>query len=549
MFEKRMNMIPASIHIVGCGGTGSRLVPLVAQLVRSHPLLSSTTNIFLYDGDEVELKNLSRQNFAPADIGKNKAMVLAARYGKAYGVPIIAMPEYIPVIPDIMGGFHDATNETAVSMFNRGYAADNGRLANVLSPSNVLGRMGSFNVLSDADREKALERSSIWISCVDNVDARLTLMSMLLSSSFVSRSDQYGMNVFRDDNAPSRSLGTLPSRAPIFIDAGNENTFGQVRVCESLLPAVYGIAQGITTSSSLNTVLKKGDPLRDIFSNNLNITHVPMYMDVLPYLENVFNPPEVEASCADLDQTLAINSQMAIGIVSFLQNILLNHPLKMSACYYDIHNGNSQDKLDQTWLRKIFGIAEDVPVDVKGKGFEELHKTTLHVPNIMKRGTSDTLEIGLLELYRYRLEVIHHQLDEVFKAKNIRTLPSKCSTLSAKVLAGIALNYFVNNTSMIEAYVPFMCGIHSATNNVPKVDPVLIALMKASGPSAAADALKTTEWIPATPPVETIVDPEEEEARKAAEMAAIMQAFNAAPIVETEESEPDDEEEEEEEED
>lgn len=77
--------------VVGVGGTGGHLVPQLARLVHSTGIPHS---IVLIDGDTVEEKNISRQNFIPSDIGKNKAEVLAQRYARAFGLEITAIPQY-----------------------------------------------------------------------------------------------------------------------------------------------------------------------------------------------------------------------------------------------------------------------------------------------------------------------------------------------------------------------------------------------------------------------------------------------------------------------
>jgi PRTRC genetic system ThiF family protein len=64
----------ATIVIVGCGGTGSRLVPDVCRLLLGHK-----ARLFLVDHDRVEPHNLGRQSFAPDEVGQFKAVALAAR--------------------------------------------------------------------------------------------------------------------------------------------------------------------------------------------------------------------------------------------------------------------------------------------------------------------------------------------------------------------------------------------------------------------------------------------------------------------------------------
>lgn len=63
-----------SVHIIGCGGVGSYLIPVVRKL-----LPGTTTH--LWDGDKLEAKNLDRQLFSEHQIGFNKAKALAPIYG------------------------------------------------------------------------------------------------------------------------------------------------------------------------------------------------------------------------------------------------------------------------------------------------------------------------------------------------------------------------------------------------------------------------------------------------------------------------------------
>jgi hypothetical protein len=78
-----LTTLPRNIWVVGCGGTGSRIVQPLLQLIASRgvPL---TTNVFLIDGDTVEAKNCTRQLFIREDIGYPKAKVLAERYQDLY---------------------------------------------------------------------------------------------------------------------------------------------------------------------------------------------------------------------------------------------------------------------------------------------------------------------------------------------------------------------------------------------------------------------------------------------------------------------------------
>lgn len=76
-------MVESNIHIIGCGGIGSWLVPAMVKLVTSNPLI-------LWDGDTLEEKNLDRQLFTVDDIGTNKAAALGLRSGCQWEVKYFA---------------------------------------------------------------------------------------------------------------------------------------------------------------------------------------------------------------------------------------------------------------------------------------------------------------------------------------------------------------------------------------------------------------------------------------------------------------------------
>jgi molybdopterin/thiamine biosynthesis adenylyltransferase len=66
---------------IGCGGTGSWLVPLLSKFINNLALKFSDLNLkyILFDGDTVEDRNILRQNFDNWDIEKNKAEALALK--------------------------------------------------------------------------------------------------------------------------------------------------------------------------------------------------------------------------------------------------------------------------------------------------------------------------------------------------------------------------------------------------------------------------------------------------------------------------------------
>lgn len=104
---------PAETRVIlfGVGGTGGYCLQQLARLLyglkaereeaRAAPTLygdglpHSVPEVLLCDGDTVSPGNLRRQYFLPKDVNKKKALVLAERYGAAYGLAISAYPEYL----------------------------------------------------------------------------------------------------------------------------------------------------------------------------------------------------------------------------------------------------------------------------------------------------------------------------------------------------------------------------------------------------------------------------------------------------------------------
>jgi PRTRC genetic system ThiF family protein len=90
-----------TIHLIGCGGTGSWLAPHLARITKLlQEIHHINVKLAFWDYDTVEEKNIFRQNFCEAEVGINKAETLARRYGTAWGLEIIAVP--VPFSADIM---------------------------------------------------------------------------------------------------------------------------------------------------------------------------------------------------------------------------------------------------------------------------------------------------------------------------------------------------------------------------------------------------------------------------------------------------------------
>lgn len=84
-------MYKFDLFIIGTGATGSNLLPSLSQYAMSQPAINSIT---LIDGDIVEAKNARNQKFTKKDFGKNKAEVLARRFGRL-GIDISYLDKFL----------------------------------------------------------------------------------------------------------------------------------------------------------------------------------------------------------------------------------------------------------------------------------------------------------------------------------------------------------------------------------------------------------------------------------------------------------------------
>ena len=91
--------VPVKVVMLGAGGTGGHAAPHIYRLLYA---LERPVRLILCDGDIVEAKNLVRQNFAPADLGENKARVLAQRYAAVFGMEAEYVPSFIETLPELM---------------------------------------------------------------------------------------------------------------------------------------------------------------------------------------------------------------------------------------------------------------------------------------------------------------------------------------------------------------------------------------------------------------------------------------------------------------
>lgn len=94
---------PVKIVMLGAGGTGGHIAPHIYRLLYA---LDRPSRFIICDGDKVEPKNLVRQNFSPADLGENKARVLAERYATVFGMEAEYLPSFVEDIATLAALIH-----------------------------------------------------------------------------------------------------------------------------------------------------------------------------------------------------------------------------------------------------------------------------------------------------------------------------------------------------------------------------------------------------------------------------------------------------------
>lgn len=86
-----MNAEKFKIVLIGAGGTGGNLAPMIARLVSKLFL----TEFILVDGDIVEVSNLERQPYLSSDVAVNKSEALSEKINIAFGLNTKFYPHYI----------------------------------------------------------------------------------------------------------------------------------------------------------------------------------------------------------------------------------------------------------------------------------------------------------------------------------------------------------------------------------------------------------------------------------------------------------------------
>ena len=82
--------------IVGCGGTGSNLAPMLSRMMDESDVM------LLIDGDTVSVSNISRQTYQDFDVNKNKARSLAKKLNSCYQHQHFAIDRFLTSSDDLL---------------------------------------------------------------------------------------------------------------------------------------------------------------------------------------------------------------------------------------------------------------------------------------------------------------------------------------------------------------------------------------------------------------------------------------------------------------
>ena len=83
------------LFVIGAGGTGSYFLKEFSRYLGEGGPAKGITDMYIFDGDTVEEKNLARQSFTEDDIGSNKATVMADVLNAEFGTSWRSIGEYL----------------------------------------------------------------------------------------------------------------------------------------------------------------------------------------------------------------------------------------------------------------------------------------------------------------------------------------------------------------------------------------------------------------------------------------------------------------------
>jgi PRTRC genetic system ThiF family protein len=240
-----------SIYLIGCGGTGSFIAHVLAQLAAS-PRGEALQRVILVDPDLVEQRNIGRQNFAPADVGYPKAQVLALRYNLAFGTEF----EWIH---NAFEGSLIPKNATALGRILLAGAVDTGEARRTLA-----------HALKDRHDDV------VWLDAVNGYDRGQVVIGNSFSRKELAASVDENLNIARCLPYPSLALPELLK--------------AETRAGPSCAQAVENEVQGLFVNRFMASIV--GQYLYWLLQGQLSVSQTWVHLDKLEMVSvpvNQFN--------------------------------------------------------------------------------------------------------------------------------------------------------------------------------------------------------------------------------------------------------------------
>lgn len=304
-----------SFLVIGAGGTGGHLIPNLARMISLKNEEGYEHTLTLVDSDEVEHKNLARQQFTIRDIGKNKAEVLASRYGKAFNVNIGYYEEYV---------------------------------------ESPLGLLTILDTLAQKDSRRELIVQEL-IQSIDTLD--INEMAKLITRDFIHRNNRFFVIIDCTDNNKTRLIihetvkilqkGFTNEYSPIIsLSSGNEEHSGQVIFSVH----THGLDEGGMTFRHIHS-LRNTDTL---MSNSFRVSF-PDFFDVFPNAKMDKLPSEM--SCAEAavsaPQNISANINAANILFDYCNKLLSFQPIYEMAVFF-----NNKTMTRSTYQRTYSGLKQ-----------------------------------------------------------------------------------------------------------------------------------------------------------------------------------------------
>lgn len=155
---------PVTINLIGVGGTGSNLLMALAKM--NHALIAlghPGLQVYAYDDDRVSEANLGRQLFAESEVGLYKSSVLVNRVNRFFGTNWKAIPMRFG-------------EKNAAELHNEGTAN-----LYISCVDNVPARLGIADFLSNGDKGSRYERNKplYWMDIGNSRQTGQTILSTI----------------------------------------------------------------------------------------------------------------------------------------------------------------------------------------------------------------------------------------------------------------------------------------------------------------------------------------------------------------------------------